>query len=585
MFYYPNVLHRHTGCFSTIWLAATKGIKVTRREVLKVNVKRTCQDIMDYVTVQVPAPQPNLPRPRFSLYLSSQLQYGVVIVYHRQCGFLLEEVRQTIERLLRSERYSRIDMAEPDRLSLDVPDNLFLMEDAEGAQDPFFGLMEVDQLPSPYKIHQPMTLMEEVASQHSLVPSPQTTPDEAGFRSPAAAITMKEKERLVINIAECFEGAELPEATAEDIDLLMDQQDHFHEDVEEQEVGRQSAERERTREVEGIVTSVDQLKETVMGPDRDSVWLLDEETGQPKEVPLATVSMEMTPPPTVAMPTPPLGSSRKEGETERVPESSCGEEIAPPNRRRGGRRRRQLVFADLQVQISEEAMRNQIEDPLTETLTLSGLLLNSSMTKGSSPAQLLSAPSSSLLHSDLQSLWKQCAHLTTLPRSGDKPRGEEEERWEQELRKERTRRDPSMREVAASDVILDLSKEDKSYSDGITPVGRWSPQEEAQVPMEPIVEEHIEMPEAQTEADRKDITAHSLLREVSVYIQRLGKVTFDTLLPPEADRTTAAHVFSKLLELVSARQLGVQQTEPYNTITITPGLLGTTAWRHTHVHM
>lgn len=46
-------------------------------------------DIMDYVLVRVPPPLSGLPRPRFSLYLSSQLQYGVVLVYHRQCEFLL----------------------------------------------------------------------------------------------------------------------------------------------------------------------------------------------------------------------------------------------------------------------------------------------------------------------------------------------------------------------------------------------------------------------------------------------------------------------------------------------------------------
>ncbi len=50
------------------------------------------EDIVDYVMVQVPPVHPSLPRPRFSLYLSSQLQYGVVIVYHRQCAFLLGEL-------------------------------------------------------------------------------------------------------------------------------------------------------------------------------------------------------------------------------------------------------------------------------------------------------------------------------------------------------------------------------------------------------------------------------------------------------------------------------------------------------------
>lgn len=42
----------------------------------------------------------------------------------------------------------------PGRLVLNVPDSLNMMEEAEGAQDPFFGLMQSHQLLSPYKIHQ-----------------------------------------------------------------------------------------------------------------------------------------------------------------------------------------------------------------------------------------------------------------------------------------------------------------------------------------------------------------------------------------------------------------------------------------------
>lgn len=50
---------------------------------------------MNYVLQQVPPPWPGLPPPRFSLYLSSQLQYGVVVVYHRQCAILLGKKRST----------------------------------------------------------------------------------------------------------------------------------------------------------------------------------------------------------------------------------------------------------------------------------------------------------------------------------------------------------------------------------------------------------------------------------------------------------------------------------------------------------
>ncbi|TMS08858.1 hypothetical protein E3U43_014405 [Larimichthys crocea] len=578
MFYYPNVLRRHTGCFSTIWLAATRGIRVTRRELLKVNVTLTCGDILDYVTAQVPPPQPNLPKPRFSLYLSSQLQYGVVVVYHRQCGLLLDEVQQTIDRLLRCKKCIRIDMAECDRLNLDMPDNLYMMEEAERAQDPFFGLMESHRLPSPYNVQQPMLAIEEAGSQHSLVPSLHTTLDKEGFRSPPAAITLREKEQLLITTAETFEGDDLPEVTAREIDLLMDQPDQFR-----SEVGEEQTE-QKARDLEGA--SIDQLKETVLGAERDSMWLLDEETGQPVEVPLAAVALEMTPP-RVVMPTPTSGVSGEEGD--KATESSYDKVAVPPLRKLRGRRRRQLVFADPEVQISSRAMEEQIGNLLAETVDLSEVLLDF-MTKRATPAQLFSAPCGLLLHADLQSLWKQHASLTVLSEHEGKQRGgeeEEEARGESEqdreiLRTERKRRLSSMRELSSEsglqpadgssvlDVIMDVSKEEKSVSGVITPVSRWSLQEEAQLPMEPIAEEKIEMPEAQTESS-------DMLTWISSSLQTFGQVTFGSLVPPEANRSTAAHTLYKLLELLSAGLVTVHQTKPYSNITINPAAVGTTA--------
>ncbi|XP_075308519.1 REC8 meiotic recombination protein b [Odontesthes bonariensis] len=552
MFYYPNVLQRHTGCFSTIWFAATRGIRVTRRELLRVNVKLTCRDILDYVTAQVPSLHPNQPRPRFSLYLSSQLQYGVVVVYHRQCGILLEEVQQTIERLLRSKRCVHIDLAESDRMVLDVADNLHMMEEAEGAQDPFFGLMETHQLLSPYKIHPAELVNEDMDIQHSLVPSPHTTLSKKGLGSSLATITLTEKEPFVINTAEYFEGDDLPETTAREIDLLMDQPDQFRGEVE----GQQGE--ERTRDM-GVVSSINQLKETTFGAERDSVWLLDEETGQPVEVPLIDVGHERTPL-SVAMPSPLCGSSEK------VP--------APPLRKHAGGRRRQLVFADPEVQISSTAMQEQIESPLAETLDLSEVLLDFSLAKRATPGQLFSAPCGSLLHDDLSSLWKQQASLTVLPGSGDEQRAEGESEHDMEiLRTERRRRLSRTKGArsesgpaegsSVSDVVLDMSKEDKSVSDVITPISRWSPQEEVQPPMEPIAEENIEMPEGHTDTENRN-----MLSWIASSLQRLGEVTFDSLLPPEADRSTAAHTLYKLLELLSAKQVTVSQTETYGNITI-----------------
>lgn len=37
-------------------------------------------------------------------------------------------------------------------MALDLPDGLNMMEETEGALDPFFGVMASHQLPSPYKI-------------------------------------------------------------------------------------------------------------------------------------------------------------------------------------------------------------------------------------------------------------------------------------------------------------------------------------------------------------------------------------------------------------------------------------------------
>ncbi|XP_028290622.1 REC8 meiotic recombination protein b isoform X2 [Gouania willdenowi] len=564
MFYYPNVLQRHSGCFSTVWLAATKGIRVSRRELLRVNVKRTCWEIVDYVTAQVPPPQPNLPRPRFSLYLSSQLQYGVVVVYHRQCGFLLEEVQQAIARLLRYKKYVPIDMAESDRLALDAPQQLHMMEGTEGAQDPFFGLMVSDQLPSPYNIPQVLFLSEE----NSLVPSGDSTLDAMGFRSPPAGITLREREHSVIAAAEYFEGDDFPEATAREIDLLLDQPDQFR-----GEEGGDHQAGERTVEAEGPMSFVDQLKETTYGTEQDKVWLLDEGTGQPTEVPMATIADLETTPQRVAMPTPPSGTE----DGSMLDKSSDGV-IVRPLRKPGGGRRRQLVFADPEIQISEQVMKEQIGNPLAEILELSALLLDIHfLTKRVAPGQLFSAPCGSLLHDDLMSLWKQ---KTTLPQHGATEEEEEGSRMESEqdreiLRAEMRKRTRSgMKEFsseggfppaeASSVSDLELSKDDRSLNDVVTPVTRWSLQEDTRPMMEPIAEENIVMPEAHTYLE-------SVVRIGSV-LQSVEKVTFDALLPPMSDRLTAAHMLSELLELLSAGQATVSQAEPYSSITVHPAV-------------
>lgn len=44
--------------------------------------------------------------------------------------------------------------------------------------------------------------------------------------------------------------------------------------------------------------------------------------------------------------------------------------VVPPLRKPGGGRRRQLVFADPEVQITDRAMKEQLGNPLAETLAM-----------------------------------------------------------------------------------------------------------------------------------------------------------------------------------------------------------------------
>uniref|UniRef100_A0A096MGD5 Rad21/Rec8-like protein C-terminal eukaryotic domain-containing protein n=2 Tax=Poecilia formosa TaxID=48698 RepID=A0A096MGD5_POEFO len=311
----------------------------------------------------------------------------------------------------------------------------------------------------------------------------------------------------------------------------------------------------------------------MLGTEQDVMWLLDEETGEPVEVPLAAVASEVTPE-HIAMP--------PESEGDRATESLCDEAVGHPLRTHGGRRRRQLVFVDPEVQIPDKEIQQQIEDPLIETLNMTEVLLDvPALTKRASPAQLFSAPCGSLVHPSLLSLWKQRASIAIQSESGATRRAEEESEQDMEiLRTERKRRHSRMKEMSSQsglqttegssvlDAMLEMPDEDKFGSDVMTPVSRWSPHEDVQPPMEPIAEENMEMPEAQTDT-------HYMLSWIASIQQRFGEVAFDSLLPPKADRCTAARTLNKLLELLSDGRVTACQTEPYSSIAIAPAALST----------
>ncbi|XP_036453312.1 meiotic recombination protein REC8 homolog [Colossoma macropomum] len=180
---------------------------------------------MDYVLVRVPPLSVGLPRPRFSLYLSSQLQYGVVLIFHQQCQLLLEEIQEAIDRLLRYRRQVQIDMLpEEIRQHHTLPDALSLLNETEGARDPFFGLMEFG-LPSPSSLIRLAEEMEEISPER-LLPERGATPPPDGITASQESITLTETEPVAMPEPE-FEGAELQEFDM--IDMLLEQPDHFPE--------------------------------------------------------------------------------------------------------------------------------------------------------------------------------------------------------------------------------------------------------------------------------------------------------------------------------------------------------------------
>ncbi|KAL4616660.1 hypothetical protein GN956_G21614 [Arapaima gigas] len=560
MFYYPTVLQRHTGRFSVIWLAATKGIKIARRDFLSVDIHRTCNDIMDYVLVRAPPIQPGLPRPRFSLYLSAQLQYGVIIVYHRQCAILLEEIQHAIDKLLRSEKRARIDLEEEDRVVLTLPDVLSTLEETERAQDPFFGMVGPGyELPSPSTLVQQWRLEKEPSPEP---PAPVSPTAEDGITASPESITLRE-EPAVIPEAQ-FEGVDFPQVTAEQMDIiemLMEQEDEFPKEEEEQEMVREM-EVEEVAEEPGIMVSVEQLGVTP-AVEEEAVFLLDEEMGLPVELPGA-VPVEKTPS-GVSLP-PPSPDRERELEDERLRERA--REREPPREEvkvTTRRRRRQLLFIDEQTQISQEALREQINTPQTETRPLD--LIEPPSHMRIPPAVLLNNPCLPL-HPDVLSLWQQAAVV--------RPRREPEPEAEPEMERDEI----SSREVSVdtlkwlllfpvpSELFLEASDRDVSHL--APPESRGSPVAEL-VPLEGILEERAAPPPR--ELLEKAVDVEMLLEQVEEPLEQEGETTFHSLLPPGADRYVVARSFCALLELLSARKLRARQEEPYGPIIISPGEL------------
>nr|XP_004055036.2 meiotic recombination protein REC8 homolog isoform X2 [Gorilla gorilla gorilla] len=543
MFYYPNVLQRHTGCFATIWLAATRGSRLVKREYLRVNVVKTCEEILNYVLVRVQPPQPGLPRPRFSLYLSAQLQIGVIRVYSQQCQYLVEDIQHILERLHRAQLQIRIDM-EAELPSLLLPNHLAMMETLEDAPDPFFGMMSVDpRLPSPFDIPQIRHLLEAAIPERveEIPPEVPTEPREPERIPvtvlPPEAITIPEAEP--IRMLEIEGERELPEVSRRELDLLI------------------------AEEEEAILLEIPQLPP----PAPAEVEGIGEALG-PEELRLTgwepgALLMEVTPPEELRLPAPPSPERRPP--------------VPPPPRRR---RRRRLLFWDKETQISPEKFQAQLqtrahcwECPMVQPpeRTIRG------------PAELFRTPTlSGWLPPELLGLWTHCAQPPPKALRLELPEeaAAEEERRKIEAPSEievpREALEPSVPLMVSLEISLEAAEEEKTRISLIPPEERWA-WAEVEAPEAPALPVVPELPEVPMEMplvlppELELLSLEAVHRAVALELQANREPDFSSLVSPLSPRRMAARVFYLLLVLSAQQILHVKQEKPYGRLLIQPG--------------
>ncbi|KAF5925754.1 hypothetical protein HPG69_002204 [Diceros bicornis minor] len=522
MFYYPNVLQRHTGCFATIWLAATRGSRLVKREYLKVNVVKTCEEILNYVLVRVQPPQPGLPRPRFSLYLSAQLQIGVIRVYFQQCQYLVEDIQHILERLHRAQLQIRIDMVEPELPSLLLPNRLAMMETLEDAPDPFFGMMSVDpRLPSPFNIPQVRRLLEAVIPERVLeeippeVPTVPRKPDRIPVTvvSPEA-ITLLEAEP--IRILPIEGEKELPEISRRELELLVAEE-------EEAILLEEPKEEPRVPEPEAIVPPVS---------------------------PAALAPVEAEPLPGLVLAPEELKPPAWEPEA-LLPEVTPLRELRLP------------------PPISPEPM----VQPPERTIRSPGELFGIPTHPGRLPPELLA-------------FWTHCAQpppralwppMEPEEEAAERELAAEEERRKIEIPSDievlREALEPSVPLMVSAELSLEMAEEEKTRISLVPPEERWAwaEAELPEVPALPVVPELPEVPMEMPVAlppEPEMLSLEAVHRAVALELQAKRVPDFSSLVPPLSPRRMAARVFYLLL---AQQILRVEQEEPYGRLLIQPG--------------
>ncbi|XP_061445310.1 meiotic recombination protein REC8 homolog isoform X2 [Rhineura floridana] len=547
---------------------------------------------MAFILVRAPPPMPGAPRPRFSLYLSAQLQYGVVRVYSRQCQYLIEEIQHILERLNRARQQIRIDLTDLEQQGLLLPDQLALMGSLEEAPDPFFGMME-PVLPSPVSIPHVRSILEAATPERS--PLERLPPSLWGWKAGELPITVSPetitlKEPEPITLLKIEGERDLPEITAQEIDLLVEQEGFLVPGEEKPLRSPRVSSRKRRAEEESAEEVREQeplvslglspptrIGEELSAAARETGLLFTEEIPLPSKVPL--LPLEMTPlsegPRLLPSPHSPPVSPLLERRSPLSPELRLP--AYEPSLLRPTRRRRQLRFLDEVTQISREDFQKQILDPQTQCQPLEMILLPPKRLK--TPAELLGTPTYGWMHPTLNDLWARCTNLQRVDYARQRAAAAEEEalreeeeavqkaEFPSELEELRAAEEPSVPPVGSSEISLETTEEELRPSLVVGEERILLEPEAAALPIVP------ELPEISFELPlEKDVVTMDYVRRfISVRLEQAGEIEFDQLVPFVASRAVASRIFYICLVLAANQCLRLEQREPYGQIVIKPG--------------
>uniref|UniRef100_H2YRG9 Rad21/Rec8-like protein N-terminal domain-containing protein n=1 Tax=Ciona savignyi TaxID=51511 RepID=H2YRG9_CIOSA len=106
MFFTHDVLINTGGKFAIIWLAAMQNRKIKKRDYQSVELEQTCDELQKHFKPRSDGRMASVKG--FSLRLSAQLVYGVLVVYHMKVSYLYNDANLSLQNLRRFKAQNQI---------------------------------------------------------------------------------------------------------------------------------------------------------------------------------------------------------------------------------------------------------------------------------------------------------------------------------------------------------------------------------------------------------------------------------------------------------------------------------------------